>query len=87
MTREKKSRKVPALKSAPRAPKKSRAEIDQLSREQKRLKKRKGLRSGSRQNVAEQGQQNEGRAVKDPRIGSKKPVPLMVEFVNRQPKK
>ncbi|MGL4602388.1 MAG: Der GTPase-activating protein YihI [Plesiomonas sp.] len=88
MTREKKTRKAPSgVKLDSSKPKKTRAELDQMSRDQKRLKKRKGLSSGSRQNPEGSSRKVENRTDKDPRIGSKKPVPLMVEFVNRQPKK
>lgn len=75
---------------APRAPrssaatsktkKKSRVELDQEARERKRLKKRRGLASGSRTQVESANQKNKaGAQTKDPRIGSKVPVSLVVE--------
>lgn len=75
---------------APRAPrssaatsktkKKSRVELDQEARERKRLKKRRGLASGSRTQVESVNQKNKADAqTKDPRIGSKVPVALVVE--------
>ncbi|MDT3253967.1 Der GTPase-activating protein YihI [Serratia sp. root2] len=75
---------------APRAPrssaatskskKKSRVELDQEARERKRLKKRRGLASGSRTQVESANQKNKAEAqVKDPRIGSKVPVALVAE--------
>ncbi|HGM7031278.1 TPA: Der GTPase-activating protein YihI [Serratia liquefaciens] len=81
---------------APRAPrssaatsktkKKSRVELDQEARERKRLKKRRGLASGSRTQVESANQKNKADAqTKDPRIGSKVPVALVVE-AKPQPK-
>ncbi|NLU15034.1 Der GTPase-activating protein YihI [Serratia liquefaciens] len=75
---------------APRAPrssaatsktkKKSRVELDQEARERKRLKKRRGLASGSRTQVESANQKNKaGAQAKDPRIGSKVPVALVAE--------
>ena len=75
---------------APRAPrssaatsktkKKSRVELDQEARERKRLKKRRGLASGSRTQVESANPKNKADAqTKDPRIGSKVPVALVVE--------
>ncbi|MFC0229175.1 Der GTPase-activating protein YihI [Serratia aquatilis] len=75
---------------APRAPrsstgtqkskKKSRVELDQEARERKRLKKRRGHPSGSRTQVDSANQKNKDAAQpKDPRIGSKVPVALVVE--------
>ncbi|EPE3626468.1 Der GTPase-activating protein YihI [Serratia nevei] len=60
--------------------KKSRMELDQEARERKRLKKRRGLASGSRTQVESGSQKNKSAAVaKDPRIGSKVPVALVVD--------
>lgn len=72
--------KTPRSKAAaPKTKKKSRAELDQEARERKRDKKRRGHASGSRTQV-EGGKQNNksSSAAKDPRIGSKTPVPLVV---------
>lgn len=59
---------------------KTRAELNEEGRERKRQKKHRGHVSGSRSNVAEQNAQS-GRAsnIKDPRIGSKKPIALIAE--------
>ncbi|HHB1426896.1 TPA: Der GTPase-activating protein YihI [Serratia odorifera] len=73
--------KAPRGKAAtPKTKKKSRVELDQEARERKRLKKRRGLASGSRTQV-ESGKQKHSASgeAKDPRIGSKTPVPLLVE--------
>lgn len=75
---------------APRAPrssaatskskKKSRVELDQEARERKRLKKRRGHASGSRTQVESANPKNKATGQpKDPRIGSKTPVALVVE--------
>ncbi|QLB16626.1 GTPase-activating protein [Mannheimia varigena] len=64
----------------------TRYELDAQAREEKRKRKHKGLPTGSRNaDPAEQKKAVE-KEVKDPRIGSRKKVPLMVEFVN-QPEK
>ncbi|PVZ81129.1 Der GTPase-activating protein YihI [Serratia sp. S1B] len=70
--------------------KKSRVELDQEARERKHLKKRRGNPSGSRTQVESANQKNKaGAQSKDPRIGSKVPVALVVEAkvkVKPQPK-
>lgn len=64
----------------------TRYELDAQAREEKRKRKHKGLPTGSRNaNLVEQ-KKSVVKEVKDPRIGSRKKVPLMVEFVN-QPEK
>lgn len=61
-------------------PKKSRQEINEESRELKKKRKHKGLPSGSRFNNNDGNQNKKSSQVeKDPRIGSKKPVSLIVE--------
>ncbi|CAI1128417.1 Der GTPase-activating protein YihI [Serratia rubidaea] len=75
------SSKAPRGKAATsKAKKKSRVELDMEARERKRQKKRRGHASGSRTQVenAKQKKSATGDA-KDPRIGSKTPVPLLVE--------
>lgn len=64
----------------------SRYELDLQAREEKKKRKRKGLPSGSRANEGADQKKSAVKEVKDPRIGSRKKVPLMVEFVN-QPEK
>lgn len=85
------------LSNAPRAPrssaakskskKKTRAELDQEARERKRAKKRSGHAPGSRTQVASANQRNHaGGQPRDPRIGSKVPVALVIdEQVKGQP--
>ncbi|TLU76530.1 Der GTPase-activating protein YihI [Mannheimia varigena] len=101
MSRTKKTRRItdimPARKTdKPKQPtpklgggknrKLTRYELDAQAREEKRKRKHKGLPTGSRNaDPAEQKKAVE-KEVKDPRIGSRKKVPLMVEFVN-QPEK
>ena len=61
-------------------PKKSRQEINEESRELKRKRKHKGLPSGSRFNNTDNNKNNNTqKAVKDPRIGSKAPIALVVD--------
>ncbi|MCE0493563.1 Der GTPase-activating protein YihI [Vibrio salinus] len=55
-----------------------RSESDKLGRELKKQKKRKGLKSGSRHSQEEAHVVKSGSKAKDPRIGSKKKVPLIV---------
>ncbi|OCG49198.1 hypothetical protein A9G35_12320 [Gilliamella sp. Choc5-1] len=60
--------------------KKSRQEINEESRELKRKRKHKGLPSGSRFNNGESNKnKNTSKVIKDPRVGSKKPISLIVE--------
>ncbi|AWH88968.1 Der GTPase-activating protein YihI [Limnobaculum parvum] len=60
---------------------KSREEVDAEARARKRAKKRRGNSAGARTNVDSQSGKNQKStgAFKDPRIGSKTPVPLIVE--------
>ena len=51
----------------------------QEGRERKRAAKRKGLKAGSRQQVEQAGKKSGTKQAKDPRIGSRKPVVLIVE--------
>ena len=48
------------------------------ARQRKRDAKRKGLKAGSRQAAAEKGAANFAGPKKDPRLGSRQPVPLVV---------
>jgi len=57
----------------------------QEGRERKRAAKRKGLKAGSRQQVEQQSGKSTGKQVKDPRIGSRKPVVLVVEEKGGKP--
>ena len=94
MSRQKKTRRItdimPARKTdkkpeaMPRSGKKlTRYELDAKAREEKRKRKHKGLTSGSRHSVAENQDNYQDHIAKDPRLGSRKKVPLIVEFVNK----
>jgi ribosome assembly protein YihI (activator of Der GTPase) len=75
MTKRKKSRKVGKI-GIPSAPKADR----QPNTSNTRPKKKLGNPSGSRHNIVEQKTQVQGSDNnKDPRFGSKKPIPLIVE--------
>ncbi|MGL4932957.1 MAG: Der GTPase-activating protein YihI, partial [Aeromonas sp.] len=56
----------------------------QEGRERKRAAKRKGLKAGSRQQ-AEQQNNNSNKQPKDPRIGSRKPVVLVLDEKQKKP--
>ncbi|AWW35001.1 Der GTPase-activating protein YihI [Mannheimia varigena] len=101
MSRTKKTRRItdimPARKTdKPKQPtpklgggknrKLTRYELDAQAREEKRKRKHKGLPTGSRNADPTEQKKAVEKEVKDPRIGSRKKVPLMVEFVN-QPEK
>ena len=96
MARKKKTRKItdimPMRKSdkkpeMPKSGKKlTRYELDAKSREDKKKRKHKGLASGSRHSVAEKKTNRTTNEIKDPRIGSRKKIPLIVEFVNKPQK-
>ncbi|MFA9488259.1 MULTISPECIES: Der GTPase-activating protein YihI [unclassified Mannheimia] len=64
----------------------TRYELDAQAREEKRKRKHKGLPTGSRNADSAEQKKAVVKEVKDPRIGSRKKVPLMVEFLN-QPEK
>ena len=100
MSRTKKTRRItdimPMRKSdkKPEQPKISsgknrkptRYELDAKAREEKKKRKHKGLPTGSRNVDQTEQKKTVVKEVKDPRIGSRKKVPLMVEFVNRPEK-
>lgn len=95
MSRQKKTRRIadimPARKAdkRPEAPtsragrKPTRYELDAKAREEKRKKKHKGLAAGSRHSAQDNNQPAQTSTARDPRLGSRKKVPLMVEFVNK----
>lgn len=59
---------------------KSREELNEAARDRKRDKKHRGNASGSRANPAvSAGKSGQGNKAKDPRIGSKKPIPLIAD--------
>lgn len=78
MTRKKRARAVgsegPAVYRE-----KTNTKVDVETRERQKAKKRKGLKSGSRHSAVEDNKQGNGGQKKDPRLGSKKLVPLIVE--------
>ncbi|SMY38055.1 Der GTPase-activating protein YihI [Photobacterium andalusiense] len=85
MTRKKRARTVgsegPAVYRE-----KSNSKVDIETRERQKAKKRKGLKSGSRHSAVEDNKQRNGGQKKDPRLGSKKLVPLIVEPKKTQTK-
>ena len=67
-------------KPASKTKRKSREELNEAARDRKRDKKHRGNASGSRANpVASAGKSGQGNKAKDPRIGSKKPIPLVAD--------
>ncbi len=100
MSRTKKTRRITDIMPTRKADKKpeqpklsggknrkpTRYELDAKAREDKKKRKHKGLPSGSR-HIDPTVKKNEVvKEVKDPRIGSRKKVPLMVEFINKPEK-
>lgn len=100
MSRQKKSRRLTDIMPVRKTDKKpetgiakarpgkklTRYELDAKAREEKRKRKHKGLDSGSRHSAAKDNKKSRQTEVKDPRIGSRKKVPLVVEFVNKPEK-
>jgi ribosome assembly protein YihI (activator of Der GTPase) len=66
---------------------KTRAELNEEGRERQRQRKHRGHSAGSRSNVSEQNNTS-GRSsqTKDPRIGSKKPIDLVVDVPAKEKK-
>lgn len=81
-----KSDKKPEMPKARSGKKLTRYELDAKAREEKRKRKHKGLDSGSRHSATQHKTDANQQTVKDPRIGSRKKVPLVVEFVNKPEK-
>ncbi|MFZ7223042.1 Der GTPase-activating protein YihI [Avibacterium avium] len=98
MSRQKKTRRITDImptrkadkpaQSAPtgRGRKLTRYELDAKAREEKRKKKHKGLVAGSRHSRQEENKVLEQDAKLYPRVGSRKKIPLVVEFVNKPEK-
>ncbi|MFZ7282301.1 Der GTPase-activating protein YihI [Avibacterium avium] len=98
MSRQKKTRRITDIMPTRKAdkpaqsPAKSRGrkltryELDAKAREEKRKKKHKGLVAGSRHSRQEENKALEQDAKLDPRVGSRKKIPLVVEFVNKPEK-
>ncbi|ELV8722088.1 Der GTPase-activating protein YihI [Vibrio harveyi] len=86
MSRKKKSRK-PGASGAPEfVVTRNRTESDVEGRLRKRAKKRKGLKTGSRNSDAEAQKKQAAAQKRDPRLGSKKKIPLIVEPAKKQTK-
>ncbi len=80
MSRKKKSRKPGSAGADEIIVTRNRSESDVEGRLRKRLNKRKGLKSGSRHSDSAENKQARSQSqAKDPRHGSKKPVPLVLE--------
>lgn len=86
MSRSKKSRKPGANSSAEIIVTRNRSEADQEGRLRKRLKKRKGLKTGQRHSAAQEEQMKKNAQNRDSRLGSKKKIPLIVEAPKKQSK-
>ena len=77
-----------SAKQPTRKPTGKRKESDvsaQEGRERKRAAKRKGLKAGSRQQVEQSNNKSGNSQSKDPRIGSRKPVVLVVDDKQKMP--
>ncbi|MGU5655056.1 Der GTPase-activating protein YihI [Aeromonas allosaccharophila] len=77
-----------SAKQPTRKPTGKRKESDvsaQDGRERKRAAKRKGLKAGSRQQVEQSNNKSGNSQSKDPRIGSRKPVVLVVDDKQKKP--
>ncbi|BFU60866.1 MULTISPECIES: Der GTPase-activating protein YihI [Rodentibacter] len=97
MARKKKTRRITDVMPIRKADKKpempkragkklTRYELDAKAREEKKKRKHKGLASGSRHSMPEESANKPQQVVKDSKIGSKKKIPLIVEFVNKPEK-
>ncbi|SUT95611.1 Der GTPase activator [Actinobacillus lignieresii] len=100
MSRTKKTRRITDIMPARKADKKpeqpklsggknrkpTRYELDAKAREEKKKRKHKGLPTGSRNVDPAEQKKAAVKEVKDPRIGSRKKIPLMLEFVNKPEK-
>lgn len=99
MSRQKKSRKISDIMPTRKADKTaamgnkskngkklSRYELDTKAWEAKKKKKHKGLPSGNRHNTSDNNQSKVITEKKDPRLGSRKKVALVVEVVNKPEK-
>ena len=82
---EKQIKKIDITKVRP-GKKLTRYELDAKAREDKKKRKHKGLASGSRHSAVEEKVNKLQNEIKDPKIGSKKKVPLVVEFINKPEK-
>ena len=98
MARKKKTRRITDIMPIRKADKKiyitktrndkklTRYELDAKARKDKKKRKHKGLALGSRHSAVEEKANKLQNEIKDPKIGSKKKIPLVVEFVNKPEK-
>ncbi len=86
MSRSKKSRKPGAAGAPEFVVTRNRTESDVEGRLRKRAKKRKGLKTGNRNSEANEQKQRAAAQNRDPRLGSKKKIPLIVEPVKKMTK-
>lgn len=86
MGRHKKSRQPGSTGDTDLIVTRNRTEADVEGRLRKRLKKRKGLKTGSRNSDSVESKQRAAAKQRDPRLGSKKKIPLIVETKNKSSK-
>ncbi|EGQ8943959.1 Der GTPase-activating protein YihI [Vibrio parahaemolyticus] len=86
MSRKKKSRKPGAAGAPEFVVTRNRTESDVEGRLRKRVKKRKGLKTGSRNSEVNEQKKQSSAQNRDPRLGSKKKIPLIVEPVKKMTK-
>ncbi|KJR19499.1 GTPase-activating protein [Vibrio navarrensis] len=79
MSRKKKSRKPGAAGAPEFVVTRNRSESDVAGRLRKKEKKHKGLKAGARNAEDQAKQKQSANQVRDPRLGSKKKIPLIVE--------
>ncbi|GAB7218958.1 Der GTPase-activating protein YihI [Vibrio comitans] len=79
MSRHKKSRKPGSTGDVDLIVTRNRSESDVEGRLRKKHKKRKGQKAGARHSVGNESKDTAGRGQRDPRLGSKKKIPLIVE--------
>ena len=94
MARKKKTRRITDIMPIRKADKKiditkarpgkklTRYELDAKAREDKKKRKHKGLASGSRRSTVKEEANKLQNEIKDPKIGSKKKVPLVNLLIN-----
>ncbi|UFN69714.1 Der GTPase-activating protein YihI [Vibrio alginolyticus] len=86
MSRSKKSRKPGAAGAPEFVVTRNRTESDVEGRLRKRAKKRKGLKTGNRNSEVNEQKKQAAAQNRDPRLGSKKKIPLVVEPAKKMTK-
>ncbi|MBR9788042.1 MAG: Der GTPase-activating protein YihI [Vibrionaceae bacterium] len=86
MSRSKKSRKPGAAGAPEFIVTRNRTESDVEGRLRKRAKKRKGLKTGNRNSEGNEQKKHAAAQNRDPRLGSKKKIPLIVEPAKKMTK-